>query len=421
MRKHLDYDVAIVGGSIGGCTAATLFARHGLKVALIEQQHDLNAYKKVCTHFLQPAALPTLERLGLAGAIETAGGLRNALEVWTPWGWIRDQERTGQYGYNIRRETLDPLLRRLTAETKGVNFLLGRTARGLLEENGRIVGVETDSHEGPAAIRARLIVAADGRQSHLAELANVKAEVKPNNRFTYFTYYRDLPLGSTANSRYWHLSSNLAYAFINDNHMTLLGVFLPVEQLNEWKRDVYGNFVRFWANVPDGPRLSNAKWEGEMRGMIRMPNLSRPATARGMAFVGDAALALDPIWGTGCSFAFQSAAWLVDCTAAILHNDSSSDHALDQGLQQYRKRHRAETRGHALHIADFSKIRKNRFFEELLFSAAARDATLARRLLAYLGRTVGISQLLNPSHLMRALRINLTHSWQVKTAWALSQ
>jgi len=410
MSKRADYDVAIVGGSIGGCTAATLFARHGLKVALIEQRDDPHAYKKVCTHFIQPSAVPTLERLGLAAAVETAGGLRNMLEVWAPWGWIRDQGRTEPYGYNIRRETLDPLLRRLTAETAGVDFMPGHTARRLVEERGRVVGIESESKEGAAVIRARLVVAADGRQSRLAELAGVEAEVKPNDRFTYFTYYRDLPLGSGVNSRYWYLGPNLAYAFVNDNRMTLLGVFLSLDRLDEWKRDVYGNFVRFWEHVPDGPRLQGAEWQGEMRGMVRMPNLSRPAAARGMALVGDAALALDPVWGTGCGFAFQSAAWLVDCTAAALCGKPGADQALDRGLKQYRLQHRSHTRGHAFHIADFSQVRQLRFFEQLLLSAATRDGTLAHHLLAYIGRTIGISQLFSPAILLRALRVNLTHS-----------
>jgi flavin-dependent dehydrogenase len=35
-----DYDVAVVGASIAGCTAAILFARRGARVALIESHGD---------------------------------------------------------------------------------------------------------------------------------------------------------------------------------------------------------------------------------------------------------------------------------------------------------------------------------------------------------------------------------------------
>ncbi|MDQ3196519.1 MAG: FAD-dependent oxidoreductase [Burkholderiales bacterium] len=100
-----DHDVIIVGGSLAGCTAAILFARRGLKVALIERNPDLKHYKKTCTHFIQASATPTLQRLGLAEKIEATGGVRNAVDLWTRWGWISDTVDDGKhpaYGYNIR-------------------------------------------------------------------------------------------------------------------------------------------------------------------------------------------------------------------------------------------------------------------------------------------------------------------------------
>ncbi len=84
-----EYDVAIVGASLAGCTAATLFAQRGATVALIERHSDPNAYKALCTHFIQPSVVPTIGRLGLTSSIEEAGGIRNGLEMWTRWGWIR--------------------------------------------------------------------------------------------------------------------------------------------------------------------------------------------------------------------------------------------------------------------------------------------------------------------------------------------
>ena len=81
MADH--YDVAIVGASIAGCTAATLYARAGLKIALIERDSSLDAYKKPCTHYIQASATPTIQRLGLAERIEAAGGMRNCIDLWT--------------------------------------------------------------------------------------------------------------------------------------------------------------------------------------------------------------------------------------------------------------------------------------------------------------------------------------------------
>ena len=54
-----DFDVAVVGASIAGCTAARLYAQRGARVALVEQRPDPDAYKTVCTHYIQSSATPT--------------------------------------------------------------------------------------------------------------------------------------------------------------------------------------------------------------------------------------------------------------------------------------------------------------------------------------------------------------------------
>ncbi len=82
MSQAYDYDVAVVGASIGGCTVAALLGRAGARVALLERRSDTASYKTICTHFIQPSATPTIERLGLAERIEAAGGIRNGVEAW---------------------------------------------------------------------------------------------------------------------------------------------------------------------------------------------------------------------------------------------------------------------------------------------------------------------------------------------------
>src|SRR5439155_371008 len=107
-------------------------ARRGARVALLESHADPALYKVMCTHFIQPSATPTLQRLGLAERIETAGGVRNGLEVWSRYGWLRPHPGADYpypaYGYDIRREKLDPMLRELAAGTPGVDLMLGQTA-----------------------------------------------------------------------------------------------------------------------------------------------------------------------------------------------------------------------------------------------------------------------------------------------------
>lgn len=409
MPARKQFDVVVVGASVAGSATAILYARQGLKVALLERGSKADQYKQVCTHFIQPAAIPTIRKLGLDKQIEAAGGLRNELEVWTRWGWIRasDPGAVG-YGYNIRRQTLDPILRDTAAGTGGVCFFPATSANALLgDRGGRAAGVVANRHGETIQFVAPLVVAADGGHSRLAQLAGLKTRQRRNDRFTFYTYFRGLPLRSRANSQYWHLHPNLAYAFRNDDDTTLLGIFLPRRRLKEFQQDPLGNFCRFWRDAPDAPDITTAEPICPLRGITKIPNQWRPAAAPGIALVGDAAMVLDPIWGTGCSFAFLSADWLVQQTAPCLAAARRTTDAVDRGLRQYRRLHRARLRGHFWHIASFSKLREPNLLERLLFAAATRDPQVADRVLTYFGRTVGPAHLASPAGLCRAVLVNL--------------
>ena len=400
-----EYDVAVVGASIAGCTAATLFARGGASVALIERRSDRNAYKVLCTHFIQPSAVPTIERLGLAPLIEEAGGVRNGLEMWTRWGWLRPSGDV-PYGYNIRRQTLDPMLRRLATQTPGVEYLPGRSARSLIEEGGRAAGVQVRDRAGQSReLRSRLVVAADGRNSSIARLAGSPAKVAPNNRFLFFTYYRDLPLATGTRSQIWMLEPDTAYAFPNDDEVTLVGLTPSKESLPEFKNDLEGSFVRFFEDLPQGPNLSRAERVSKIIGATDLANVSRAAAGPGMAFIGDAALWSDPLWAVGCGWAFQSAEWLVDETVDALLGDGD----LDRALRRYGKVHRSRLAGHHSSIADFSTARPFNTIERLMFSAAAKDERTLRHFHAFGSRLIGVRQFLAPRAIGRALWVNARH------------
>src|SRR3954453_10144622 len=136
------YDVVIAGASIAECTAATFFGRRGLKVLLVDRTANRATYKKVCTHFIQPCGTPTLERLGLVERIEAVGGVRNSADSYTSLGHVTGA--IDEYGFNIRREKLDPMLREHAAATDGVELRMGTAVTGLVRENDRVVGVVLD-------------------------------------------------------------------------------------------------------------------------------------------------------------------------------------------------------------------------------------------------------------------------------------
>lgn len=407
--SEMTYDAAVVGASLAGCTAATLLAREGARVALIERHSDTNAYKALCNHFIQPSAVPTMERLGLLPLIQEVGAVPNEIDMWTRWGCIRAPKGI-PHGYNIRREVLDPMLRRLAAGTPGVDFMPGRSAHRLLREGangaGRVSGVGVRDRAGNTReIPARLVVAADGRDSRVARLADATSESRPNNRFLYFAHYRNLRLASGKRSQMWLLEPDVAYTFPNDDGVTLLTCMPAREKLPAFKRDLEGSFSLFFEGLPEGPDLAGADRVSKIMGATNLVNRSRPAVIDGLALVGDAALWSDPLWGIGIGWAFQSAEWLADEAAPALMNGGG----LDRALTRYRQKHREKLSGHHRIISDFSAAGGYNPVERLMLSASARDEKTARHFHAFGSRRVGVRELLAPWAVARALLVNAGH------------
>jgi 2-polyprenyl-6-methoxyphenol hydroxylase-like FAD-dependent oxidoreductase len=404
------YDVAIVGASIAGCTAATFLGRQGARVALVESHDDPHHYKVMCTHVFQASGHPVVRRLGILEDLEAAGAQESGVNVWSRYGWISpsraymekiDEEGVG---LNIRRETLDPMMRRVAAETDGVGLMMGSTATSLLRDGRRVAGIGVRSRDGKEReIPARLVVGADGRNSGVAKLAGRKTKIMPNNRFVYMAYYRDMPLVTGSSPQLWFLDPDMAYAFPTDGDLTMLACVPHKDRMPEFRADPEAAMARIFERVPEGPRLDPSKRVSKILGKLDAPNERRRPAGRGYALIGDAALAADPLWGVGIGWAFQSGEWLAEEAGPAL----ADRRALDRALKRYARRHRKALNGHDRICSNYSSGRSFRPGEKLFFRGAARDEELAGRFALYGERWIKPTQLLTPSTLGLAIRANL--------------
>jgi menaquinone-9 beta-reductase len=394
-----DVDVAVVGASVAGCTAARLFAQAGARVALVERRPDPAAHKVACTHAILPAATATIERLGLAPLLLERGALRTQAEAWSPYGgWLTLPDSLPD-GWGVTRRTLDPLLRGLAAGTPGVELLLGLTARRVLFDGARVAGVEVEDRERRAlAIRSRLLVAADGRESSVARLARVPGRVRPNARFFHFAYWRGVRPATTAN-RVWLLEPEAIAQFPNEDGLTVLVTGFHRARSAELRADLEGAYLRTLRSLPDAPELAGAERVSPILGRLDVPNVIRPAARPGIAFVGDAALAADPAWGVGLAFAFETAEWLVDATSGAL----DGGRALDDALRRYARAFVRRLAPHHLQIASFATGRRTRPLERHVFRRATTDPAVAHAFGAVLGRVRSPLALWDPRIVARLL------------------
>jgi 2-polyprenyl-6-methoxyphenol hydroxylase-like FAD-dependent oxidoreductase len=401
-----DYDAVIVGASLAGCATAIALGRAGFSVALVEKQPDPAAYKRMCSHFIQASAVPALKRLDLLEPIIEAGGVRSRMRAWTPWGWIEAPPAKAREAVNLRRELLDPMLREAAAATPDVKLMLGRAADRLVCEGETVRGVVVRDRNGEEkALRARLVVGADGRDSRIAELAAVKTKVATHGRFAYGAYFDGPPAAADGASSIWMLDPNWVAAFPTDSGLVFYAAMPTKDRLPEFRHDPEGALVSFVGDIPEAPPIRVSRRVSPVLGKIEMPNKVRVPVAPGLALVGDAAMAVDPLFGVGCGWAFQSAEWLADSVAPALRGDES----LQAGLSRYRRRHRRGLRGHAGLINDYASGRRLNPGERLIFAGAARDPELATTFEALGTRSIGPARFFATA-IPRAIGVNARHA-----------
>lgn len=397
------FDVVVVGSGPAGCAAAMLLGREGLKVALLEAHRDLNYYKRLCTHSMRSSALPTLRRLGLDEMFEEQGAVRQHESVWTRYGWIREAppDWLPSHGYNVSRRVMDPLIRATVAAVPGVELMMGTRLTGLtVDQAGRVDGAVADMNGSTRRFGAKLVVGADGYSSRVAKLASLEGKSSPNNRFIFFAEYRNVSVPAWCTTAMWLVDRDAAYVFCNEDGVTLLAVVPAKERLPEFRQDREAAILKMITPLADAPDLTRAERVSDVIGTTDYPFITRKRiVAPGVALIGDAAMVGDPLWGTGCGWAFQTAEWLCDAVAAPLRDGPTG--GVDAAARRYQRQHKQRLLLHQLMNIDYARKRDLNTLQRLLYAGAARDAKVAEQVLAVGSRNRSPLALFSPPLLFR--------------------
>jgi flavin-dependent dehydrogenase len=312
------------------------------------------------------------------------------------------------------------LLRRTAAAEATCDLILGAKVVDLvLDDDGRVGGVDVRTADGRQEIRGRLVVGADGKTSKVAELAGLPGHEVPNNRFGYTAHYRNVGLDNWQRSKLWILDSgDCVYVFPNDDGVAVLATMPSKKRLEEFRSgDTEKALLSMYDGLPEAPDLSGAERVSDVIGALDYPSLLRPKiTAPGVALIGDAAMVFDPLWGLGCGYAFQTAEWLAQEASPVLRAGGD----VDLATERYAKKHARTLRPHFKLTSDFSKVRPFNRLERLLFGGAPYDAVVANAFWRYGTKNAGPQALLSPRVLLHAVRArgkaNRTKASAVSTA-----
>src|SRR5947208_4155130 len=197
-------------------------------------------------------------------------------------------------------------------------------ATGLLEEWGRVVGVEAATRAGPVAIRSDLVVAADGRHSALRAQAGLKVR----------------ELGAPMDVLWFHLSASRQGSTQSMGRFDAGQIFIMIYRGDYWQCGYVipkGAFERIRAaGLPAfrdrvarlAPILSEQvrelrTWDDVKLLTVRVDRLTRWYRP-GFLCIGDAAHAMSPIGGVGINRAIQDAAAAANCLVGRQRADSAN-------------------------------------------------------------------------------------------------
>jgi flavin-dependent dehydrogenase len=158
-------DVLIVGAGPAGAVAATVLARAGARVRIVDR--STFPRDKLCGDTVNPGTLGLLRRLKMAAAIDACGLPVAGMRVTGERGVvIEGRYRDGIAGRALLRRHLDWMLLQ-DALAAGAQFEPAFTVRGAIVDGTRVAGARVSGRQFDGEIRARVTIAADGRRSTL--------------------------------------------------------------------------------------------------------------------------------------------------------------------------------------------------------------------------------------------------------------
>jgi len=337
------YDIVICGGGLVGTTLALCLAHLPLSIALIEPQPQA------------PKRSPDDRTFTLAQ------GSKRALSALGVWSRLADgsfhaiteievSDRRGRFGLAhilAREQGVEALgyvtenaalLEALysTIATTAVKVIKGRFLA--LERQALTAVVTLDGSEGPARVKGRLVIGADGTRSAVRAACGIGVSLREYGRHAIVANCQvSQPLPHTAFERFAPHGPIAALPLGQDRYTFVISR----PDAPQWQAFDDEQFL-VELEAAFGTRLGRFLAAGRRQSFPLTLQLAETAVAARVAIIGNAAHTLHPVAGQGFNLGLRDAAVLADHIAAALR--TSEDYGSLEFLQTYADKRTADTR-----------------------------------------------------------------------------
>jgi 2-polyprenyl-6-methoxyphenol hydroxylase-like FAD-dependent oxidoreductase len=345
MASETEVDVCIVGGGPAGMVLANLLASRGVKTLVLEKSPDFE--REFRGEVLQPRFMRAMAQVGLDAFI-----LDQPHERFDQGRFYQHGELIGSFHYDrvdpehpfVMWMTQPVMLRALHERARHYpSFELWFDARAheLLVHEGAVTGVRVQRDDAEIDVRARLVVAADGRFSTLARLGEFEIEYE-HYPFDVLWFNVERP-ADAVNQISFFLSRDAAYISVPKypdlfqiGMMMTKGAFRGfrergIESLRQEIRGAHSWFGDFADTLEDFSAFN------VLQGKLN----NRTRWARdGLLLIGDAAHTCSPIGAVGVSVAIETAIVAAD----VILNTPADQPFTAANLDQVQARRAADVR-----------------------------------------------------------------------------
>ncbi|MCI0863709.1 MAG: tryptophan 7-halogenase [Chloroflexi bacterium] len=333
----LSADVIVIGGGPAGSAAATMLARKGWEVTVLEREQFPRDH---VGESLLPASIPILEELGALPAVESAGFLTKygATMVWgtgdAPWSWyFKETSQRYPHSYQVWRPQFDQILLE-NAKAQGVTVLEGHQVTGVIFDGGEAVGVEfTNRDRVSGEAQCRFVVDASGQSTLLARhLESKQWDPFFQNLavYAYFTGVQPLPEPDQNNIFIESYRHGWLWSIPLHTGRTSVGAVVDSKTGQEGiQQNGAKAFLEAQLAQSGHTRamLENAKMDSEPTVVRDWSYTAEKLFGPGYILAGDAACFVDPLFSSGVHLALMSGVLAAAYVTTALNDPSMADAA----------------------------------------------------------------------------------------------